>query len=407
MKKVFGLFLSAALLFTLGFPAPSFSQAMQTTEQSVSFEEVESFIQQAYQMRTNAVTNPGTLSLLSQLYASSSSKLQEYEQRRAEFWRNWGNLYGQVLSFTSTVSLIPGTLKQIDLTLSVQAREILTITWKPNLRTGMEYWEEKLANATNDSERKQAEQRIENLKNFPKIVDSQVGVTHFLELVRTDQNFQIVKDGYTEVFEFPSSPDYQFSLTDSRLTQFYTGFKLEMSVLRTQHHVPEWYTLCTYYRNSAVNYARQYALNYNPYYKRFDPPYGNGDCANFVSQSIYAGNQAMVWPGMYGTQWWYDHHGTYDTSDDTYSFNWINTYMLDFLTNQTRASVTDGNQMSAGNLLAGDLVDWWNHSHVVIVDTPGSSPLIDSHSDNLLRYPLPAGNYHLYHLYDQYYVGGP
>ena len=115
----------------------------------------------------------------------------------------------------------------------------------------------------------------------------------------------------------------------------------------------------------------------------------------------------MVWPGMYGTQWWYDHHGTYDTSDDTYSFNWINTYLLDFLTAQTRASVTDGNQMSAGSLLAGDLVDWWNHSHVVIVDTPGSPPLIDSHSDNLLRYPLPAGSYHLYHLYDQYYVGGP
>ena len=45
--------------------------------------------------------------------------------------------------------------------------------------------------------------------------------------------------------------------------------------------------------------------------------------------------------------------------------------------------------------------------HVVIVDTPGSPPLIDSHSDNLLRYPLPAGSYHLYHLYDQYYVGGP
>lgn len=190
MKKYFGLVLSAVLLFTLGFPTPSFSQVTQTTEQSASFEEVESFIQQAYQMRTNAVTNPGILSLLSKLYASSSSKLQEYEQRRAEFWRNWGNLYGQVLSFTSTISLIPGTLKQQnDLTFLVQAREILTITWKPNLRTGMEYWEKKLAN--------------------------------------------------------------------------------------------------------------------------------------------YAGNQVMVWPGMYGTQWWYDHHGTYDTSDDTYSFNWINTYLLD------------------------------------------------------------------------------
>lgn len=405
---MFSLFLSVALLFTLGFPAPSFSQAMQIAEQPISFEEVEGFIQQACRMRTTVITNPGSFSLLSELYAPSSSKLQEYEQRRAEFWRNWGNLYGQVLDFTSTVSLIPGTLKQQnDLTLSVQAREILTITWKPNLRTGMEYWEKKLPNATNNSEQKQAQQGIENLKNFPTIVDSQVGVTHFLELVRTDQGFRIVKDGYTEVFEFPSSPDFQFFPERQPPNQFYTGFKLEMSLSRTHHYIPEWYTLCTYYRNSAVNYARQYALNYNPYYKRFDPPYGNGDCANFVSQSIYAGNQAMVWPGMYGTQWWYDHHGTCDTRDDTYSFNWINIFMLDFLTNQTLASATDGNQMSAGSLLAGDLVDWWTHSHVVIVDTPGTPPLIDSHSDNLLRYPLPAGNYHLYHLYDQYYVGGP
>lgn len=72
MQKMFGLFLSVALLFTMGFPVSSFSQAIHTTEQPISFKEVESFIQQAYQMRSTVVTNPGSFSLLSELYASSS-----------------------------------------------------------------------------------------------------------------------------------------------------------------------------------------------------------------------------------------------------------------------------------------------------------------------------------------------
>jgi hypothetical protein len=199
-----GLIIAVVLIALVGC-----TETAQTP--SVSFEEMENFIQQAYQLRTNAVTNPGTLSLLSQLYASSSSKLQEYEQRRAEFWRNWGNLHGQVLSFTSTVSLIPGTLKQIGLTTSVEAYEILTITWKPDTTTGMKNWQEKLAQAKTDEERKQAEQAIENIKAFPQIVNTEIGVTHSLELAWTGQGFQIIKDGYSEVSqgrEFPASPDY-------------------------------------------------------------------------------------------------------------------------------------------------------------------------------------------------------
>lgn len=405
---MFSLFLSVALLFTLGFPAPFFSQAMQIAEQPISFEEVEGFIQQAYQLRTRAITNPDDLSRLELLYSPNAQELWQYEKARAEFWRHWADKYGQLLSFTSTVSLIPGSLSQNNSIIILQAKEILTISWKPNIEAftagPLKHWQEKLAQAKNEAERKEAIEAIDELKAFPQIVNSKVGSTHLLTLVYADSGLQIIKDGYSEVSkggEFPASPDF--------LSISLPG-KAQPSPPRVPSSTavslwPMWYTLCTYYRGDAVNYARQYANNYNPYYRDFSNE--GGDCANFCSQAIYAGNQVMVWPYMYGTSWWYDHRGTYDPSDDTYSSNWNNTYNLDFLTDQTRASITDGDQNAAGNLLAGDLVDWWHHTHEVIVDTPGTPPLVDGHTDDWLQHPLPVGSYHLYHLYDQYYVGGP
>lgn len=415
IRKLLVVFLS---ILSLALILPQGSSALAQAVPRVSPGEVEQFIQYAYRLRTNAVSNLGVLSQLGQIYAPNSQKLWEYEQRRAEFWRHWADSYGQLVSFTSTASLIPQTFKQEGSVISVQAREILTITWKPNMESftsgPLKHWQEKLNQAKNDSERKEAMEAIEELRGFPEIVNSKVGVTHFLTLLWTGREFQIVKDGYSEVSkggEFPASPDFPSTPLSKYPPDKAQPSPPKGTSNKANSSLPMWYTQCTYYRNDAVNYARQYANNYNPYYRDFT--YEGGDCANFCSQSIYAGNQVMVWPYMYGTPWWYDHHGTYDPSDDTYSsdqlnrHNWNTTRNLDFLTDQTRASVTDGDQNTAANLLAGDLVDWRDDSHEVIVDTPGNPPLVNGHTDDWLQHPLPTGNYHLYHLYDQYYVGGP
>lgn len=109
IRKLLVVFLS---ILSLALILPQGSSALAQAVPRVSPGEVEQFIQYAYRLRTNAVSNLGVLSQLGQIYAPNSQKLWEYEQRRAEFWRHWADSYGQLVSFTSTASLIPQTFKQ-------------------------------------------------------------------------------------------------------------------------------------------------------------------------------------------------------------------------------------------------------------------------------------------------------
>ena len=55
-----------------------------------------------------------------------------------------------------------------------------------------------------------------------------------------------------------------------------------------------------YQRDKAVEYAREYALNYNENYYSFAS--GGGDCMNFVSQCIRAGVMPMKRMDFSGTE---------------------------------------------------------------------------------------------------------
>jgi hypothetical protein len=57
-----------------------------------------------------------------------------------------------------------------------------------------------------------------------------------------------------------------------------------------------------YDREAAVTYAARYALDYNPAFGNWAK--GGGDCANFVSQCLYAGGLPMKRMGL--RQWYYD-----------------------------------------------------------------------------------------------------
>lgn len=59
----------------------------------------------------------------------------------------------------------------------------------------------------------------------------------------------------------------------------------------------------SYNRDQAVSYARQYANNYNSNYIDYATYSGSSDCANFVSQCLYAGNIAMT------DTWYYRYPG--------------------------------------------------------------------------------------------------
>lgn len=77
-----------------------------------------------------------------------------------------------------------------------------------------------------------------------------------------------------------------------------------------------------YDRVSAVKYARKWALKRNPRYYNFSGI--GGDCANFASQCLYAGSEAMNYRPLYG---WY-----YRSADDrTPSWSGVK-YLYNFLT---------------------------------------------------------------------------
>ncbi|MDR0855156.1 MAG: amidase domain-containing protein [Christensenellaceae bacterium] len=49
-----------------------------------------------------------------------------------------------------------------------------------------------------------------------------------------------------------------------------------------------------YNRQAAIEYARKYALNYNPDYYDFGKYNLGGDCTNFISQCLHAGGAPMT-----------------------------------------------------------------------------------------------------------------
>ena len=60
-----------------------------------------------------------------------------------------------------------------------------------------------------------------------------------------------------------------------------------------------------YHRESALIYADRYALSYNPMFGDWGD--AGGDCANFVSQCLYAGGLPMKRTSK--RQWYYDTPG--------------------------------------------------------------------------------------------------
>ncbi len=107
-----------------------------------------------------------------------------------------------------------------------------------------------------------------------------------------------------------------------------------------------------YDRIAARDYAREYALNYNPEYKDFDS--SGGDCANFVSQCIHAGGieyEPGVW-APYTTPWRYVSAG-----GKTFC---INEYMV---SRSYFFKCSDVTRAFAGSIL------WWTgKGHVGLID---------------------------------------
>lgn len=161
-----------------------------------------------------------------------------------------------------------------------------------------------------------------------------------------------------------------------------------------------------YLRHNAVAYATTYALKPNTSYRYF--PLVNdssGDCANFISQCLYAGGAKMD----YNTKrpWWYNKKGTVNVSDDTWSICWAVAHSLYYYlkVNESIASpyVKGLEVYRKEDLEIGDLIFFEDtketifHS-AIITSFLGKEPLVSHHSFEALNIPYKsswkAAKYH-------------
>lgn len=142
----------------------------------------------------------------------------------------------------------------------------------------------------------------------------------------------------------------------------------------------------TYDRNAAVAYARRWALDRNPIFYDFTGI--GGDCANFVSQCIYAGSGIMNFTPVMG--WYY--RLSYDR---TASWTGVE-YLHNFLVNNESVGPF-GHIVSQHQVLPGDIVQFGNLTggfyHTPIITAIYPTILVAAHTDDALDRPLVSYNF--------------
>jgi len=169
-------------------------------------------------------------------------------------------------------------------------------------------------------------------------------------------------------------------------------------------------TTYAYYRDGAVDYAREFALEPNDedyHFFPFDPgpPPTGGDCTNFISQAIYEGGNALMANEGNDLGWYYIDEYDYATA-------WTHVYkMLEFITFEFLEGYEmwqegpEGCHMKNANYVEeGDVIqyDWdgvgaweeWDHG-VIITKTYQLSPHVRdhevaSHTPERLDYPYES-----------------
>lgn len=136
-----------------------------------------------------------------------------------------------------------------------------------------------------------------------------------------------------------------------------------------------------YDRNTAVEYAKKWALSRNPNYYNFDS--NGGDCTNFISQCIYAGKKEMNYKKDVG--WYYN--SVYDRAAAWTSVE----YLYTFLINNTSVGPR-GEEIPLLNAETADIVQLsfngteFSHSLFITQTTP--EILVCAHTFDVYNKPL-------------------
>lgn len=252
-----------------------------------------------------------------------------------------------------------------------------------------------------------------------KVVTSGFGVFHEMAWEYSNEKWQLLADSYDEgPLTGVTSPDYYASqknnskstINKPRLTKSEKLLDIKPA------------TTYTYNRINATSYADNWVWDYanggyypqyynNAYYKNYADL--GGDCCNYVSQSMRAGNAPFVnFNNNWSNAWWYNNNGTYpnQTSDDTASGTW---YYVPSHRNFVKNIKGWGSSTTPSGLRKGDIVyyDWtsngsWDHVTIVVLgyEDGYSRPLVNSHTNDYYHVPYNYGgsgcSYDLVHLSD-------
>lgn len=161
-----------------------------------------------------------------------------------------------------------------------------------------------------------------------------------------------------------------------------------------------------YLRSNAVAYAKTFALKPNPAYRYF-PLIGDssGDCANFLSQCLYAGGAPMTYDPKHS--WWYNNKNTSNVMDDTWSIPWAvaNSLYYYLKINQSinyfgakGVEVFNKKELELGDFIFFEGSSGAIFHSAIITSFSRGEPLISQHSYEALNIPYtsswPAKRHH-------------
>lgn len=142
-----------------------------------------------------------------------------------------------------------------------------------------------------------------------------------------------------------------------------------------------------YNRKKSVEYARKYALSPNPAFYHFGGI--GGDCTNFISQCLLAGNCKMIYDKING--WYYN--SVSDRSHSWTGVSFLQNFLLSPPIGGPRAQICNLNEIKEGDII--QLRQSNTHfTHTLFVSRVlGREIYVCAHSDDALDRKLSTYSY--------------
>lgn len=370
----------ALLLMGGGAAALGSPLALRGTAGAVAADELETAIR-SYMRERIGSANPGAAGVTRSGMSTSTFR---FERERSSYLRSLGQRFdwnGTIRRWSSTVTDVQVSVDDTGAA-DVTLYETMKLAWVPN---------ERPLDPQFQAQRDASPERYDVGKPSGGVtVVSEFGTPHAIRLERAGSGWTVVDDTYFEQDLLGDSPSAAAAgpVAVSRLQAVRDRrAKGRRPADRPRARARKDPAYDIYAWQQACEYAYEFALSYNPNYVHYNC--SGGDCANFVSQSLWAGNQLPAgnwnrvktsscgatnkWGGA-AVQWY------------------NNQYLRTWVINQGRG----GNASGITALGKGDIVnyDWTANGstdHVTIL-TNAASFLVCSHNNDRRNVAWQMGN---------------